>query len=353
MIDILFAVFAFVLMISIIVTVHEYGHYIAGRWFGLIGTHFSIGFGKKILGWTDKRGTEWRIAPFLIGGYVRFPGDDNQELKPGQKKLNDLKRWQRAIVVGAGPGINLILAGLLFAVIAYAYGYPAGRPVVTALIPGSPAVSAGLQPGDTITRFDGADIVLAADVRQRAMLLPNRTVTIDFQRGNEALQTEATLAARPYDDGLGNQGVIGFLGVELPNEYEKSPTIGHALTKGVSDGVFTTYAQFMSLKQIITGERSVTELSGPVRIAKMSAHTLSLGLLPFLYLMALLSIAVGMMNLLPIPGLDGGHLATYAVEGILRRDIPESVSQTLIRVGFTAIALLGIFAISLDVLALS
>lgn len=353
MTEILFAVFAFVVMISAIVTVHEYGHYIAGRCFGLIGTHFSIGFGKKLLGWTDKHGTEWRIAPFLIGGYVRFPGDDNQEIKPGQQRLNDLKRWKRSIVVGAGPGINLILAGIIFAIIAYTYGYPAGRPVITAIFPNTPAAAAGLQPGDTISRFNGTRIVLAADVRQRIMLLPDRTVQIEFERNGTQLRTSATLARRSYDDGLGNVGEIGYLGVELPNDYEKAPTILTAITKGVSDGIFTTYVQLTSLKQIMTGERSVTELSGPVRIARMTGHTLSLGLLPFLYLMALLSIAVGIMNLLPIPGLDGGHLATYAVEAILRRDLPEAVAQNLIRIGFAAIALLGIFAISLDVMALT
>lgn len=352
--DIVFAIFSFVLMISIIVTIHEFGHYLAARCFGLIGTHFSIGFGRKLFSWTDKHGTCWQIAPLLIGGYVKFPGDDkNSDLAPDQKTLKSLPRWQRAIVVAAGPGINFILAGFLFAAIAYFYGYPAGRPVITDVIEGSPAAEAGLRPGDEITRIDDAKILLANDISQRIMLLPGETIAVDYLRGRIPAREIITIGEREFDDGLGNKAKIGFLGVTLPQTFERSQTVGAAITKGVSDGVFTTYAQVTSLKQIITGERQVTELSGPIRIAKMSGHTLSLGLLPFLYLMAMLSIGVGIINLLPIPAFDGGHLATYAVEGIIGSDLPEAVAQQLMKIGVIMIAALGILAITLDIIAIS
>jgi regulator of sigma E protease len=351
--DIGFSLLAFILMISIIVTVHEYGHYRSARWFGLIGTHFSVGFGRKLFGWTDKHGTEWRIAPILLGGYVKFPGDDETERKPGQKTLDSLPRWQRAIVVAAGPGINLIFAALIFAFIAFAYGYPAGRPVVTSVVAGSPAAIAGLEVGDEITRFAGDKIILAADVTQRVMLHPGKQVRIELLRDEVPLTKTVRLASQAYDDGLGNKAQLGFLGIGLPREHERSPTVIAALTKGVSDGIFMGYTQITSLKQIFSGERRLTEMSGPVRIAKMSSHTLSMGVMPFLYMMAMLSIAVGLMNLLPIPGMDGGHLATYALEGAMRRDIPVPLAKAMLKVGIVMIVCLGILGLTLDFVALA
>lgn len=353
MTDIPFAVLAFVLMISIIVTIHEYGHYQAARWFRLNATHFSIGFGRKLFGWTDKRGTEWRISPLLIGGYVKFPDDNPDGPKEGEVTLKSLPRWQRAIVVGAGPAINLLLAAAIFALIAYTYGYPAGRPTITNVIPNSPAERAGFLPGDTITRFNGTNIVMAAEVRQHIMIQPNKTLDIDILRDTKPRTIRATMGSTDVSDDIGNSAKIGYLGIELPRAFERSPTILSAITKGVSDGAFSVYVQYTTLHQIVSGERRIMELSGPIRMAKMTAHTLSLGLLPFLYLMALISIAVGIMNLLPIPGLDGGHLLTYAVEGLLRRDLPEAAAQGLIRGGMLIIIGMGILGITLDLIAIS
>jgi regulator of sigma E protease len=352
-IDIAYNVFAFLVMISIIVTVHEYGHYAAARIFGLVGTHFSIGFGPKIASWTDRKGTEWRIAPILLGGYVKFPEGTPETLKPGQKTLVSLPRWQRAIVVAAGPGINFLLAGVLFAAIAYFYGYPTGRPIITQVTASSPAAAAGLKVGDQITRIDGARILLASDVTQRVIMYPGRTVTIDLLRNGMPVKTTATLASKPYDDGLGNRAQIGQLGVQMPQSYERSPSLYEAATRGVADGVFTVSSQVISLYQIATGQRQIIEMSGPVRIAKMAGHTMSLGLLPFLYLMAMISASVGLINILPVPVLDGGHIATYAVEAVIRRDIPERVAQALLGVGIVLISALGILAITLDTIALS
>ncbi|AXK43752.1 M50 family metallopeptidase [Erythrobacter aureus] len=354
MTDFLIAFVAFILMVSTIVSIHEFGHYLAARSFGLIATHFSVGFGPALLSWKDKRGTEWRIAPFLIGGYVKFAGDDEGvEVKPGQKRLNDLPRWPRAAVVAAGPGINFVLAGLLLAGIAYFYGYPAGQPVVESVMPDSPAAEAGLREGDVITRFNNNEIITAYDVRQRIMIAPGETVVIDVDRYGSDYSLTATLNAVSHDDGFGNVSRIGELGVTLPRAFERSPSVGAALTKGVSEGLFVTYSQFMALKQIVTGQRPVVELSGPVRIAKMSGHTISMGFMPFLYMMAILSIGVGIINLLPIPALDGGHLATYAIEGITGRELNAQLAKALTGVGIVVIILFGVLGLSLDYIALS
>lgn len=352
--EIIYPLFAFVLMISIIVVIHEWGHYAAGRMFGLIGTHFSLGFGPKLFGWTDRKGTEWRFAPILLGGYVRFPGDEKDfVLKPGQKTLGTLPRWQRAVVVGAGPAINLVLAAVLFSVIAGFWGYPVGRPVVQTIQAGSPAATAGIKPGDTITAIDGNRVVVASDITQNVILRPGDVVPVSYSRGESQLSTSLKIGEREFRDDDGNPAKIGFLGVTLPTEFRKASNPVEALTQGVADGMFMTWAQLETMKQVVTGRRSVMEMSGPVRIAKMSARTLSLGFMPFLYLMAMISIAVGVMNLLPIPGLDGGHLATYAVEGVLNKDLPEKAAQRMMKIGLTIVACMGVFALTLDYIALT
>jgi regulator of sigma E protease len=349
----LFPLVAFVTMISIIVLIHEWGHYRAGRLFGLVGTHFSLGFGKALVKWTDRRGTEWRIAPFLIGGYVRFPGDDEKKPVPeGTVTLQSLKRWQKAVVVGAGPGINIVLAVALFSVIAGVWGYPAGRPLVQSVEKGSPAAAAGLQGGDLIRRIDGNRIVTAADVPKNVVLHPGRMAEVVVDREGSERTFNFPIGRRVFEDDDGNKADIGFLGVMLPTVFERATNPVDAVVQGTKDGLFLTYAQLESLKQMVSGDRSVKELSGPIKIARASAKAMSNGMMPFVYLMAMISIAVAVMNLLPIPGLDGGHLATYAVEGALGRDLPEKVSMRLVQTGLALVVGLSILAFTLDLTSL-
>jgi regulator of sigma E protease len=354
MTDILFAMLAFALMISVIVVIHELGHYWAGRMFGLIGTTFSLGFGPAVASVRDRRGTEWRFSPILLGGYVSFPGDDPKKpVGDDVLTLDRLPRWKRAVVVGAGPGINLVLAALIFALIAGIWGYPVGRPIVQTVQEGSSAASIGLRPGDALTSIGGHRIITGMDVTKAVALTPGRSVDVSWKRGNDAMSATTTIGSRQIVDEDGGKATLGVLGVVLPQEWRRATDPIDALTQGVSDGVFMTWAQLETMKQVFTGQRSLTEMSGPVRIAKASARTLSIGALPFLYLMAMISIAVGVMNLLPIPALDGGHLATYAVEGIARRDLPKKAKERMLRFGFLAILSLGVLAITLDVIALS
>jgi regulator of sigma E protease len=354
MTDILFALMAFVIMISVIVVIHELGHYLAARMFGLIGTAFSLGFGPVLLKHVDKRGTEWRLSPFLVGGYVSFPGDSKDEpIGDDVLTLERLPRWKRAIVVGAGPGINLVLAAVLLASIAGIWGYPVGKPVIQTIAPQSAAQTIGLQPGDELIQIGRTKIITATDVTRAVILHPGKTMLVTWDRKGQRMAQPAKLGTAVYEDEDNSRAQIGVLGVTLPHEWQRASNPVEAITQGVSDGMFMTWAQFETLKQIVTGERSVTEMSGPIRIAKASARSMSLGLMPAMYLMALISIAVGVMNLMPIPGLDGGHLATYAVEGTIRRDLPENVKLQLVRFGFLAILCMSIGAIALDIHALA
>ena len=353
MLDILFVILAFVVMISVIVVIHEFGHYLAGRMFGLVGTAFSLGFGNPILKWRDRKGTEWRLAPFLIGGYVSFPGDDPKKpVGPEVLTLEKLARWKRAIIVGAGPAINLVLAALLFATIAAVWGYPVGKPIVQTVEAGSAASRIGLIKGDRLTSIGGSDIVTGMDVTRTVILHPGKEMAVSWMRDGGTMTGRAAIGSKTISDEDGTEATIGILGVTMPQAWQKATGPIDALTRGVSDGAFMTWAQLESMKQMLSGERSVKELSGPVRIAKASARSMSMGLLPFLYLMAMISIAVGVMNLMPIPALDGGHLATYAIEGTIRRDLPPKVKQNMLRFGMLAILSLSVFAIGLDVTAM-
>lgn len=350
----LYVVAAFVLIISVIVVIHELGHYLAARCFGLIGRKFSLGFGKPLFSRVDKHGTRWQVAPILLGGYVSFPGDDKKDpAREGEVTLDSLARWKRAIVVGAGPGINFVLAALLFALIAGVWGYPVGKPIVEQVAPNTAASTIGIQPGDRLTKIGSTKITTAQDVTRAVILKPGVRMNIQWERNGEPMTANAVISRTKYEDQDGASAEVGVFGVVLPQSWKRASNPIEALTVGVSDGIFMTWAQVESLKQMVTGQRSVEELSGPVRIARASARNLSMGALPFIYFMALISIAVGFMNLLPVPALDGGHLATYAVEGAIGRDLSESTKKGMAIAGMATIGLLAIFALTLDVRALT
>src|SRR5690606_14188427 len=241
MIDILLPLIAFILIISIIVTVHEFGHYWAGRCFGLIATKFSIGFGKRLVFWKDKKGTSWQIAPVLLGGYVQFPGDDKQPIPLGATTLSSLPRWQKALVVVAGPAINFVLAGLIFIGIAYFYGYPTGQPLITSVDAHSPAEEAGLKTGDLITHFNGQKVTTATEVSQQIMLYPGSQMSLQFERHEIPTSVNVSLESQEYDDGMGNIAEIGYLGVEMPRAFERAPDLITAVRQGVRDGLFMAY----------------------------------------------------------------------------------------------------------------
>lgn len=350
----IYVVLAFVLIISIIVVIHELGHYLAARSVGLVARNFSLGFGKALFSRTDKNGTRWQVSPILLGGYVKFPGDDPKDPpREGELTLEALPRWKRAIVVGAGPAINFVLAAFLFAVIAGVWGYPVGKPIVEQVVASSAAESAGLQTGDRLTQIGSTKITTSNDVTRAVILKPDVRMNIQWERDGKPMSSSAVIGRDQYHDEDGASAAIGVLGVTMPQAWQKASNPIQALTVGVSDGIFMTWAQVESIKQMVTGQRSVEELSGPVRIARASARNLSLGPLPFIYFMALVSIAVGVMNLLPIPALDGGHLAIYAIEGTIRRDIPASAKKNMAIAGFATVALLGVFALTLDIRALT
>ena len=344
----LLTILAFALVIGPLIFLHELGHYLAGRWFGVKIDAFSIGFGKELFGWTDKQGTRWMFSALPLGGYVKFAGDLNAasvpdaawlELPPEERARTLQARpvWQRAIVVAAGPVTNFVIAILILAGFAMAFGVDRTPPTVGAVSPGSAAARIGLQTGDRIVALDGRAIATFNDIWQFAVLRPGEVVTVDFTHAGVAASRSVALGTATERDRFGNEFKKGLLGigpttpVPAPVGVLESPAVGLEMTGKILRGTLD------GLGQIVTGRRSVDELGGPLRIAKISGEQLSLGVPTLVLFIATISINLGFINLLPVPLLDGGHLFFYAVEAVRRRPVAPAVQEWAFRGGLVAI----------------
>lgn len=339
---------AFVLLLGPLVFLHELGHYLAGRWFGVKAEEFSIGFGREIAGITDKRGTRWKFGWLPLGGYVRFAGDMNPASQPSPewlslpaqeraKTFQAKPLWQRAIIVAAGPIANFIVAIVILAAFALAYGQNVTPSVVGTVQPGSAAAVAGLQPGDRLTALGGRSVETFTDIAKYAQLRPGEAVEIDFERGGRAMAADAVIGVREEQDRFGNKYRIGVLGVGSSAPVLKSVGILEAPLVGIRQTADIVQMTLDGLGQIITGRRSLSELGGPLKIAQVSGERLSMGPVEFVFLIALISINLGFINLLPVPVLDGGHLLFYAVEAVRRRPVEPQVMEWAFRGGLIAI----------------
>lgn len=343
-----FTLLAFIAVIGPLVFVHEMGHYLAGRWFGVKAEAFSIGFGREIVGFTDRRGTRWKFGWLPLGGYVRFAGDMNPASQPSaewlslpaaerQRTFQAKPVWQRAIIVAAGPAINFVLAVLILAGFAYAYGDSRTPPVIGVMEAGSPAATAGFQVGDRITAINGRAVATFDDIGNFTRIRPNERARFEVVRDDRPLTIDATIGERREGDRFGNEYRIGRVGigpdrpVRVPVGLIEAPLIGIERTGEIVGMMVDT------IGQIVTGRRSVEELGGPLRIAQVSGQQLSLGLPEFVGLVALVSINLGFINLLPVPMLDGGHLLFYAIEAIRRRPVDPQVMEWAFRGGLAAL----------------
>jgi regulator of sigma E protease len=345
---ILLTLLAFALVIGPLVFVHELGHYLAGRWFGVKAEEFSIGFGREVAGITDRRGTRWKFGWLPLGGYVKFAGDMNPASQPSPEWLSlpaheraqtfqSKPLWQRAIIVAAGPVTNFVVAILILAAFAFAFGDNRTPSTVGSVLPGSAAAAAGLQPGDRVTALGGRSVATYGDMLKYTQLRPNEPVRIDYERSGEARSVDAVIGERLEKDRFGNSYRIGRLGigpsapVQEPIGLLEAPLVGLRIT---GDIVQMTVD---GLGQIITGRRSMSELGGPLKIAQVSGERLAMGPTEFVFLIALISINLGFINLLPVPVLDGGHLLFYAVEAVRRRPVEPQVMEWAFRGGLIAI----------------
>jgi regulator of sigma E protease len=335
--DTLRTVLSFVVVLGILVSVHEYGHYLAARLCGFHVEAFSIGFGRAVAGWTDRHGTRWQIGWLPLGGFVRLHGqqrpedmspEERAELRPGQG-FHDKSIARRAIVTVAGPVANFLLALVVFAGLFYAVGQPIAAPVVGEVTAGEAAARAGLQTGDTVLAIDGAPVKTFIDIQHVVVAHPGTTLHITVQRG----ATQLTLPVTP-DPVLTPTGTrIGMLGIRSgATTYRPVGPLG-AIASGASQTWYVAAGTGEALWQIVSGQRSTAELGGIVKIAQVSGQAASLGFSPFVQLIGLLSINLGLLNLLPIPVLDGGHLVLYALEAVRGRPLPQRIQEYGFRVG--------------------
>ena len=345
---ILLTLLAFLIVIGVLVFVHEMGHYLVGRWCGVKAETFSIGFGKEITGWTDKRGTRWKVCILPLGGYVQFAGDMDPSGMKSKEWLNlpaaernqtfqSKSLWRRAAIVVAGPAINFIFAILIIMGFVIAYGTSATLPVAQDISENSTAASIGMKSGDRIISVDGEKIDLFQDLQQKIMLIPDQNVEIVYERDGQLIAKQGKIGVNILKDRFGNEFRLGLLGMSSSQvEWREvspieAPVIAVEKTIGIVGQITTT------LGQVITGKRSVKELGGPLKIAQVSGEQFKLGLEAFILFVALISINLGFINRLPIPMLDGGHLMFYAIEAVRRKPASAKVQEWAFRSGFALV----------------
>ena len=350
----IWTVIFFLLAIGPLIFLHELGHYLVGRWCGVKADVFSIGFGREITGWTDKRGTRWKVGWLPLGGYVRFAGDANAASQPNEewKELLDFERnqtfhakplWQRAAITAAGPVANFLVAILIFIGVLAAFGDLQTPAQVAGVQPGSAAERAGFKPGDRVVAIDGREIDRFSDIGHYVELRAGEAMSFEVERGGATLRILGTPAEDRLVDRFGNVIKRGLMGISSgPPVLVKLPAVE---LPGAAVRLTGAVLQSMvdGLVQIVTGRRSMSELGGPLMIAKYSGQTATLGWVAFLGFVAMISINLGFINLLPIPMLDGGHLFFYAIESVIRRPVPPQAQEWAFRTGFVALMTLMLF----------
>ena len=360
----------FLLVLGPLVTVHELGHYLVGRWFGVKADAFSIGFGSEITGWTDKRGTRWKLSAIPLGGSVQFAGDMNPASQPSDEWLGlpEEERsktfqahplWQRALIVAAGPVTNFLVAIAILATFNLAYGKPvpadpAMENVIANFAEISPAREAGFLIGDKIVAIDGVEVESFLETQRRISLYPNTEFDVTVEREDDRLTLPVTSYAFEMEDNFGNISTIGLIGVERAETELRFDPVGpgESVTLAVRQTGEIMSMMVTGVWQIISGRRSVKELGGPIKIAKFSGEQLSLGWDNFIWFIALISINLAFINLLPIPALDGGHLAFYAVEAVRRKPVGPRSQEWAFRTGVAFVLALMLFVTINDIASL-
>jgi regulator of sigma E protease len=338
---------AFIVVLGVLVFVHELGHYLAARWRGVRVETFSIGFGRALTSWTDRKGTVWKLAWLPLGGYVKLHGQERpqdvaDEVRalwlPGQT-FHDKPVLSRAIVVAAGPIANFVLAMALFAALFVAIGEPVPLPVVGGVLPGSAAAQAGLQINDRITAIAGQQIATFKDLQRSVAAHPGETVAMTIERDGAARQFDVTPEAR--ESGGRTIGVLGIRDGAVEYRHVSVPV---AILDGVTQTWTVTQETFSGLAQMISGRRGTEELGGPLRIAQLSGQVAELGIASLISFIAVLSVNLGLINLFPVPVLDGGHLLYYLAEAVRGRPLPARAQEYGFRAGLAFLACLFVFA---------
>ena len=355
----------FLAALMVIVFIHELGHFLVARWCGVAVETFSIGFGKEITGWHDSRGTRWKLCWIPLGGYVKFLGDSNAASMPETSSSADHANepgnfhrkalWQRAAVVVAGPLANFLLAIAIFAAAFMLVGVPLTEPRVDEVQPGSAAEKAGILPGDLIISIDGKIIENFSDLQESIVTRAEERVIIVVERGGSRLTIEAVPALHEEADGFGGKFRIGLLGVRHNPEgdvvFQRLGPV-KAVQKGAERTWFIVATTFKYLGKLFTGRESADQLGGPIAMAKAAGDAASVGIFQFISVIAFLSVSIGLINLFPIPMLDGGHLIYYGIEAIRGKPLGPNAQEWGFRIGFSLVIMLMVVGTWNDVVRL-
>lgn len=355
----------FLAVLTIVVFVHELGHYLVGRWCGIRALVFSVGFGPELAGFTDRHGTRWRLSAIPLGGYVKFLGDENAASMPTAAGLNAVPEGERdasfpgasvarrAATVAAGPIANFLLAIVIFSAAIGINGRMIADPVVAQVQEGSAAEIAGIVPGDRFLAIDGTEVETFEDVRRYVSSRPDTPIVVTVERGGAPLDLAITPARREITDRFGNKLEVGQIGVVTDMDAGNFRTIEYSPLAAVGEGVKETWfiveRTYSYIGNIIVGREKADQLGGPIRVAQVSGQMATLGVAALIQLAAVLSVSIGLLNLMPVPMLDGGHLVFYAIEAARGRPLGEQTMEWAFRIGLTGVLALMLFATWNDV----
>ena len=359
----------FLFVLSLVVFFHELGHFLIARWCGVRILAFSIGFGPELVGFNDRHGTRWKIAAIPLGGYVKFFGDDSPASTPDSARIATMTTSERsesfvgqsvasrAAIVVAGPMANFLLAIVIFGGVFMFYGKQTMSARVDSIQPDSAAATAGFQPGDLVTAIKGSPITDFSDMQRIVSESAGETLTIAVKRDGTDKVLTATPILSEEKDIFGNVHRIGLLGIRrstAPEDLKYQPVSPpEAVWMGAQETWFVIDRTLSYIGGVVVGREAANQLGGPIRIAEMSGQVATLGFGALLHLAAVLSVSIGLLNLFPIPLLDGGHLLFYSVEAVRGRPLSERAQEVGFRIGLAIVLMLMIFATFNDIVHLA
>ncbi|WP_419901600.1 RIP metalloprotease RseP [Kiloniella sp.] len=361
--DFLTATLAFLVLLTVLVFFHELGHYWVARKNGVKVDVFSVGFGPELFGFYDKNRTRWKFSIIPLGGYVKMFGDgdvtsstseENSELTPEELETTFKAKsvMQRAAIVAAGPIANFILAIILLSGLYTFVGQPYSAAIVSKVIEGSAAETAGFQPGDLVVEADGSKVDRFEDLQRLVQLGSGEAIEVVVVRNSENVGLTVTPKVDIYKDHNGLEAKRWLIGIASNNGSSfKKYDFPSAVVASVYETYEISIGTFKAIGQMFDGHRSVKELGGPVKIAEMSGMAAEAGFATYIWFMAMLSINLGLLNLMPVPMLDGGHLFFYAYEAIRGRPLSERKQEYCFRVGLALVLSLMVFVTWNDVVS--
>jgi len=359
----------FLFVLTIVVFFHELGHFLVARWAGVKVLTFSLGFGPELFGFNDRHGTRWKVSAIPLGGYVKFFGDDSEASTPSADALQTMtaeerkvifhhkKVGPRAAIVAAGPVANFLLAIVIFAALFTFFGKPSQTARVDAIQENSAAAAAGFKIGDIVAAINGDAIESFTEMQRIVSTKAGVPLVFTVKRGDEVVKLNGTPQLREIKDTFGNVHRVGILGITRatgPGDVVTKPVNpATAVWLGVKETWFVVDRTFSYIGGIFTGRENADQVGGPIRIAQISGQVATIGLSALIHLAAVLSVSIGLLNLFPVPLLDGGHLLFYAIEAVRGKPLSERSQELGFRVGLALVLMLMLFATYNDILHLA